>query len=242
MFHEKGPTFAELVRQALSSTKEGYQQLAPKFDYTPFCTPAALLEHVADRLRDGPEIDAAIDLCCGTGEVLRFLQPITRRRLVGVDFSPAMLAEADGKLRATERPPGHDPKVQLLASDVFWIPKLESFDLVTCFGAFGHIEEDQEERFIKVIHGLLRPGGRFVFVTTRMPPVLSRAYLLSRGFNATMRVRNALIKPAFVMYYLTFLLPDVKAKLENAGFDVAVEENCFEAPFESAILVTATRR
>ena len=46
MFHPKGPSFFELVEQALSSTERGYDLLAPKFDYTPFRTPDEILEVV----------------------------------------------------------------------------------------------------------------------------------------------------------------------------------------------------
>ena len=47
MFSPGGPTFRELMQQALASTERGYDLLAPKFDLTPFRTglglPAALL-------------------------------------------------------------------------------------------------------------------------------------------------------------------------------------------------------
>jgi hypothetical protein len=35
MFHPEGPSFWELVVQALSATERGYELLAPKFEYTP---------------------------------------------------------------------------------------------------------------------------------------------------------------------------------------------------------------
>lgn len=37
-----------------------------------------------------------------------------------------------------------------------------------------------------------------------------------------MRVRNALWRPPFVMYYRTFRLADVRARLEDAGFEVTL--------------------
>jgi hypothetical protein len=57
-----------------------------------------------------------------------------------------------------------------------------------------------------------------------------------------MRVRNAVVKPPFVMYYLTMLWPDVRAKLERAGFDVEARRGVFGRPFERGILVIATKR
>src|SRR5690606_27293512 len=66
MFHPGGPTFRELMRQALSSTDEGYDLLAPKFDKTPFRTPDALLEAMVPHFGAAP-VRTALDVCCGTG-------------------------------------------------------------------------------------------------------------------------------------------------------------------------------
>ena len=67
MFHPKGPTFFELAEQALSSTQRGYDLLAPKFDYTPFRTPQAVLDAVGEALRPLVPFAAGLDICCGTG-------------------------------------------------------------------------------------------------------------------------------------------------------------------------------
>lgn len=40
------------------------------------------------------------------------------------------------------------------------------------------------------------------------------------GFDAVMRVRNAVWRPPFVMYYRAFRLGDVRRQLERAGFGV----------------------
>jgi hypothetical protein len=52
---------------------------------------------------------------------------------------------------------------------------------------------------------------------------MSRAWWLARGFNVAMRARNALIKPSFVMFVLTFLWPAAKSTLEETGFSVTAE-------------------
>src|SRR6188768_2493456 len=94
MFHPRGPTFGELARQALASTRSGYDMLAPKFDWTPFRTPAWLLDAVAPHLGAPGSVGSAVDLCCGTGAALPLLRPLCRERIVGADFSLGMLAEA----------------------------------------------------------------------------------------------------------------------------------------------------
>ena len=96
--HPQGPTFLELARQGLSSTQRGYDLLAPKFEHTPFRTPEPVARVVGVRLaRSGPFEDG-LDLCCGTGVGLRLLRPLCARRVVGLDFSAGMLAEARRRL------------------------------------------------------------------------------------------------------------------------------------------------
>lgn len=233
MFSKDGPTLRELLEQALSSTAEGYDKLATKFDATPFRTPDDV---VAAALRDLPEVDDAIDLCCGTGAGLAALKQITRRRLVGVDFSQGMLDVAREHVGATRA------ELSLVKTDVFALEEAAAFDSATCFGAFGHILEEAEPRFVGLVRKLLRPGGRFVFVTAREPPPLSRRYVVGKAFNAAMRVRNALFDPPFIMYYLTFLLPRAERLLRWYGFDVALEDGVFPAPYQELVRVVATRR
>jgi hypothetical protein len=88
----------------------------------------------------------------------------------------------------------------------------------------------------------LRPGGKFVFVTSYLPSMGSLVYWLARGFNAAMHVRNFVWSPKFIMYYLTFLLPEVKQLLESAGFDVEVRGDAADWPWKALKLVTATKR
>ena len=61
-----------------------------------------------------------------------------------------------------------------------------------------------------------------------MPSMWSSSYWVSRGFNAAMHVRNALWSPPFVMYYLTFLLPEATKYLEDAGFEVRIVDEMLE--------------
>ncbi len=232
MFSKDGPSFRELMQQALSSTQGGYDMLAPKFDATPFRTPDDV---VAATLRDLGEVDAAIDLCCGTGAGLIALKQMTTKRLVGVDFSQGMLDVAKERVGASRA------TLELWKKDIFEIDETGTFGLVTCFGAFGHVVEEAESRFVGLVRKLLRPGGRFVFVTARAPHPLSRRSIVGRAFNATMRVRNALFDPPFIMYYLTFMLPRAERLLRWHGFDVRLDEGAYPAPWGELVRVVATR-
>lgn len=240
MFEKDGPTFIELVRQALQSTRGGYEMLAPKFDKTPFRTPDAIATRSVELL--GEPVRSALDICSGTGSGLLALRPFTKERLVGVDFSPAMIAESK-RVLGIESPlaTNESPRIELIEKDVFAIDFDKEFEAATCFGALGHIPADRESEFLGLVRRALVPGGRFVFVTGTTPHLYAPSALIARGFNAAMRVRNALIRPPFIMYYLTFMLPEVERKLKWAGFDVRIHTKLFDPPFNEMVAIVARR-
>lgn len=241
VYHPDGPTFLELMRQALASTERGYDLIAPKFDHTPFRTPDPVLDAMVRAIRDDVPgerpLGAALDVCCGTGAAMSHLRALCKERVVGLDFSQGMLDEARRRVTAS---PG-DAAVELVRGDALSLPFESEFDVVTCVGAFGHILPEDEDRFVAGIARALRPGGRFVFATGEMPPPTSAEWWAARSFNAVMRVRNALLRPPFIMYYLTFLWPSVRLLLERHGLRVEGRRGLCPAPFSRAIIVVATK-
>ncbi|MFF3975107.1 class I SAM-dependent methyltransferase [Streptomyces rubiginosohelvolus] len=221
MFTEQGPTVRELAVQALSSIERGYDLLAPKFDHTPYRTPDRVLDAVTDEVRRLGPFDTGLDVCCGTGAGVGVLRRLCRERVVGVDFSAGMLAEARAAFppRGEERA-GEAPAVDWVRADARSLPFAPAFDLALSFGAFGHFLPAERFGLFAEVHGSLRPGGQFVFPIGAPPPVGSRAYWTLLGFDVAMRVRNALWRPQFVMYYRTFRLGDVLEDLTRAGFAV----------------------
>jgi SAM-dependent methyltransferase len=239
MFHPKGPSLVELVHQGLQSMERGYDLLAPKFEYTPFRTPADVVRASVALLGPPGSVGTALDLCCGTGAGVRELRPLCRERVVGVDVSQGMLDEARRQL--AEAPGG--AALELVRGDALALPWHEAFDAVASFGAFGHILEADEPRLVDNVWRVLRPRGRFVFVTGERPSPLHPGYWVARAFNAAMHVRNALWRPPFVMYYFTFLLPRARALLEARGFHVEVHRQALPEPYARAgwCVVVATR-
>lgn len=238
MFQKDGPSFKELIEQALVSTQRGYDMIAPKFDKTPFRTPDEICLAIAKVIGPAKSIDRALDVCCGTGAAMIRLRALCKKEVVGLDFSDGMIEEASRRVQAADG----DAKVTFVKGDALDMPFNAEFDVATCVGAFGHIREEDEEAFIKGIAKALKPGGRFVFATAMEPPALHPAFWIAKGFNAAMRVRNALLKPEFIMYYLTFMWPDVKVKLEAAGFDVDARIGAMEKPFDRMIIVDARKK
>ncbi|MFE2644980.1 class I SAM-dependent methyltransferase [Streptomyces nigra] len=220
MFSPEGPSLRELTVQALSSVERGYDLLAPKFDHTPFRTPDSVLTAVRGALAaDGPYEDG-LDLCCGTGAGAGVLGELCRRSVTGVDFSAGMLEVARQRAVPGSRT-GDGPRVHWVRADARALPFTSAFDLVVSFGAFGHFLPRELPGLFAQVHTVLRPGGRFAFPVVAPPRPTSPAYWALLGFDAVMRVRNAVRRPPFVMYYRTFRLAEVRAGLAEAGFEVS---------------------
>ncbi|AQW47559.1 SAM-dependent methyltransferase [Streptomyces hygroscopicus] len=219
----QGPTFRELVVQALSSVEHGYDLLAPKFDHTGYRTPASVLDSVAGALRGLGPFDSGLDVCCGTGAGMGVLRQVCRKRITGVDFSAGMLAA--GRARTPVVPEA--PRTGWVRADVRALPFGPVFDLAVSFGAFGHFLPRELPGLFAQVHSVLRPGGRFAFPIGAPARPGSRQYWELLAFDTAMRVRNAVWRPRFVMYYRTFRLAEVREELVRAGFEIelrALEE------------------
>ncbi|MGW0995976.1 class I SAM-dependent methyltransferase [Streptomyces sp. NPDC002523] len=226
MFSPEGPTLRELAVQALSSVEHGYDLLAPKFDHTPFRTPDAVLETVAKALDPLGPFEDGLDLCCGTGAGLDVLTGLCRRSVTGVDFSAGMLEVARRRSAGAgegRRARAGGPDVAWVRADARALPFAAAFDLVVSFGAFGHFLPGELPGLFAQVHTALRPGGRFAFPVLAPPRPSSAAFWMLLGFDAVMRVRNAVWRPPFVMYYRTFRLRDVMGELRRAGFGVELQ-------------------
>lgn len=237
VFHPDGPSLGELAQQALSSTRRGYDLLAPKFDHTPFRTPDWLLEAAAAHLGGPGSVARAVDLCCGTGAALPFLRPLCRELVAGVDFSLGMLAEARRRHGASPGAP-----LLLVHADVLRSTLAPGgFELATLFGALGHVRPRDQPQFLAAVREALVPGGRLVFVLAPVPPAWSPALPLAAGFDLAMWVRNRLVRPPFVMYYLAWPLRRTRRRLREAGFAVRERRLTIGRRSTRVRLVVATR-
>ncbi|CAM5731597.1 Methyltransferase OS=Streptomyces fumanus OX=67302 GN=GCM10018772_55730 PE=4 SV=1 [Streptomyces fumanus] len=193
MFRPEGPTLRELAVQALSSVEHGYDLLAPKFDHTPYRTPDRVLDAVAAALAPLGPFGTGLDLCCGTGAGAGVLTRLCRHGVTGVDFSAGMLAVARDRVRPAGVP------VSWVRADARALPFAPAFDLVVSFGAFGHFLPRELPGLFAQVRSVLRPGGLFAFPLAAPPRPGSAGYWSLLGFDAAMRVRNALWLPPFVM-------------------------------------------
>lgn len=104
----------------------------------------------------------ALDLGCGTGEMLRLLlQADPGRELYGLDLSEEMLAEARAKLQG---------RAALKVGDSERLPYPDGmFDVVYCNDSFHHYPAP--EKVLGEVFRVLRPGGTFLLGDCWQPPV-----------------------------------------------------------------------
>jgi SAM-dependent methyltransferase len=210
VFSPEGPSVRELAMQALSSVEGGYDLLAPKFDHTPFRTPDDMLDAAGGVLRPLGPFGRGLDVCCGTGAGMRVLRSVCQGQIMGVDFSTGMLARARTAY----------PDAKWVRADARALPFAGAFDLAVSFGALGHFLPAERPALFAGVYRALRPGGVFAFLVGAPQPVTSPWYWALLCFDLAMRVRNAVWRPPFVMYYRTYPLHAVRNDLTASGFTV----------------------
>jgi demethylmenaquinone methyltransferase / 2-methoxy-6-polyprenyl-1,4-benzoquinol methylase len=111
--------------------------------------------------------DAALDVCCGTGdfavELRRAVGP--SGRVVGLDFSPQMLEMARRKCSA----------VEWLQGDALALPFADGGFAAACVG-FGVRNLSDHGRGFAEMARVVRPGGRVVCLEMSTPPAPIRPF------------------------------------------------------------------
>jgi demethylmenaquinone methyltransferase / 2-methoxy-6-polyprenyl-1,4-benzoquinol methylase len=176
------PEGATSEQEASRKVREMFTRIAPRYD---------LLNHLLSaqmdkrwRARTSRELrpildraDAiALDLCCGTGDLAFALARDAKARIVGADFSHAMLLRANEKnaLQRTEK-----RYIPFLEADALRLPFADgSFDLVT--DAFGFRNLANYEAGLREIFRILKPGGTLGILefTEPAPGIVGQLYRL----------------------------------------------------------------
>jgi demethylmenaquinone methyltransferase/2-methoxy-6-polyprenyl-1,4-benzoquinol methylase len=166
----------------------------------------------------------ALDLCCGTCDLLRAMERAARAETFGADFSHPMLTEARKKhLRSP-----------LFEADALEMPlREESFDLITC--AFGFRNLANYRRGLEEIHRVLRPGGAVAILEFSTPPNRSFAALYAAYSRHVLPRIGAAISGSKAAYeYLPESVrkfpgaEDLAEQMHSAGFrEVAFERMTF---------------
>ncbi|MBK9128996.1 MAG: class I SAM-dependent methyltransferase [Phycisphaerales bacterium] len=101
-----------------------------------------------------------LDVGCGTGRLVTLLagQP-GAERLIGLDYSPVMLARASERVERM----GLTERVHLVHGDAERLPFADaSFDVVTCCHSFHHYPH--QAAAVASFRRVLRPGGMLILV------------------------------------------------------------------------------
>jgi len=170
------PEGARSEADASRQVREMFTQIAPRYDLLNHLLSLQLdrlwRARVARRLRailSRPEA-LVLDLCCGTGDLAFSLSRSARARIVGADFSHAMLVRALAKSRSLPTSGAHGAlPMPLFEADALNLPFADaSFDLVTT--AFGFRNLANYEVGLREIHRLLKPGGTLAILEFTEPP------------------------------------------------------------------------
>ena len=108
----------------------------------------------------------ALDLCCGTGDIAFALHG-AGAEVIGLDFSPAMLAVARERSRKLPARP-EVPPLEFRTGDVMQIPYgPASFDIVSI--GYGLRNLESWERGLEEMARVARPGGRLLVLDFGKP-------------------------------------------------------------------------
>ena len=175
--HGTTPAGAESEQQAAGWVRGMFGRIAPRYD---------LLNHVLSlnidkywRARTASRVsyilkrsDAiALDLCCGTGDLMLALEAKGPARILGSDFCHPMLVAARRKVIDKRR------RSELFEADALVLPIADaSLDLITI--AFGFRNLANYRQGLRELLRVLKPGGTLAILEFSQPPnpVLARMY------------------------------------------------------------------
>jgi ubiquinone/menaquinone biosynthesis C-methylase UbiE len=143
--------------------------------------------------------DRVLEIGCGTG-TLAIMMAQRGAEVVGIDVSPAMLAEAEKKI-ARQELGGQITLYRMEAAEIDRHFEEQSFDVIVSTLVFSELNEMEQRYVLGATRRLLKPGGRLVladevvpegfwsqmaFYAVRLPLVLL-TWLLTRTTTTALR-------------------------------------------------------
>ncbi len=151
-----------------------------------------------------PDITNVLDAGCGTGANAEWMARAFGWRMTGLDFADEGLRHARGR----------SGLAALIRGDIRALPFRDgSFDLITCFDVFVHLEPGEERATLRELARCLRPGGWL---------------LLRAAAFGWLRSRHS----EFVGEKQRFTLPQLVQAAEQAGLEprYSTYANCLLLP------------
>jgi predicted TPR repeat methyltransferase len=165
-----------------------------------------LLRKLIRRFVRDPAAARTVDFACGSGRILKVLQPVVGG-LVGVDISEAMLERAADRI----------PDIELIQADIVADPEAvpANVDLITAFRFLLLAEPSLRESCLRVLAGRLRADSGVLILNSHGNP---------RSFRFGALIRDAVLKrdrrlPRFSMR-------DMKALARRSGLELVSATGC----------------
>ncbi len=116
-----------------------------------------------------PEGAAVLDVCCGTGDIALGLARARKDfNVTGIDFSPAMLREAEKRRRRIKNRGRHSGNVRFLQANAMSLPFRDA-----CFDAavisFGLRNTEDYEITLRQMKRVVKEGGRIYCLDSLVP-------------------------------------------------------------------------
>lgn len=100
-----------------------------------------------------------VDIACGAGQFLKYLQHEGYNRYIGIDHSVEMVNYVKSNITT-----------QVLKRDAFdYLKPISNFyDVIVANDFIEHIPRDKGIEFVKIVYKALKPGGRIILKTGNM--------------------------------------------------------------------------
>jgi ubiquinone/menaquinone biosynthesis C-methylase UbiE/GNAT superfamily N-acetyltransferase len=204
----------------LSFVRPGYDRWAVVYDHDRNPMPALEEPYMQQAVGDVRDMDV-LDLGCGTGRHALWLDA-AGARVVGVDFSEGMLAEARLKAAGTS--------IQFVVHDIHKPLPFNSrvFDLVISGLVLEHVRD--LEHFFKEIHRVTRPAGRAI--VSAMHPAM---FLRGSQARFTDPDSGHIVQPGSLSHrFADFVMSSVQAGLRIDAIDEYAPDSAFAAKYPRA--------
>lgn len=144
----------------LSSESKPFEAVAPYYDLLMEEIPYLWWWHYVETLLDlfDRSANTVLDLCCGTGNLTEIIY-INGYQVVGVDVSPAMMAQASQKAQA------HGYSIPYFVQDASELELPYTFDLVvSLFDSLNNLTQPERfEECMRRVYRHLNASGVFIF-------------------------------------------------------------------------------
>lgn len=140
-----------------------------------------------------------LELCCGEGLLAEaILEQLPAATVLGCDGSTRMLNRAGKRLArfgARFRARGFD----LAAAE--WRRPDEPYDAVVSSLAIHHLDAGEKQALYRDVHGMLRPGGRFIVADIVQPVTLEAVEAAAAAWDAAVMVQSLQLAGSLEPYH-----------------------------------------